>query len=46
MLTGVSVDHYSVDHNGVHVSLSDGRVLQGDYLVGADGIHSKVRVHV
>lgn len=29
--------------DGIEVSLSDGRVERGDLLVGADGIHSRVR---
>jgi len=31
------------DADGVSVTLADGRVLHGDVLVGADGVHSTVR---
>ena len=31
------------DEQGVQLALADGRVVRGDLLVGADGVHSRVR---
>jgi len=35
--------NYQQDANGVSLTLQDGTVVRGDVLIGADGIHSKVR---
>lgn len=40
---GLQVSDAHIADSGVEVQLSDGRVEQCDVLVGADGIHSKVR---
>jgi len=40
---GVEIDSVESRPNGCSVRLSDGAVLEGGVLVGADGIHSKVR---
>lgn len=34
---------YQQDDDGVSLTLQDGTVIRGDVLIGADGIHSKVR---
>jgi salicylate hydroxylase len=34
---------YRQDSDGVSLTLQDGTVIRGDVLIGADGIHSKVR---
>jgi 2-polyprenyl-6-methoxyphenol hydroxylase-like FAD-dependent oxidoreductase len=41
--TGVSVTGYTEDADGVTATLSNGRTVRGDVLVGADGIRSAVR---
>lgn len=41
--TGVAVTAYTEDADGVTATLSDGRTVRGDVLVGADGIRSTVR---
>jgi 2-polyprenyl-6-methoxyphenol hydroxylase-like FAD-dependent oxidoreductase len=41
--TGVGVAGYTEDADGVTATLSDGRSVRGDVLVGADGIRSAVR---
>jgi len=40
---GTQITAARVDEDGVEVVLSDGRTERGDLLVGADGIHSRVR---
>ncbi|KCZ93281.1 FAD-dependent monooxygenase [Hyphomonas johnsonii] len=40
---GARVEAYSQDAHGVTVALADGTDVSGDVLVGADGIHSRVR---
>ncbi|MCP2164231.1 FAD-dependent monooxygenase [Goodfellowiella coeruleoviolacea] len=40
---GVAVHAVDQDADGVSVTLSDGRVIRADYLVGADGLNSAVR---
>jgi 2-polyprenyl-6-methoxyphenol hydroxylase-like FAD-dependent oxidoreductase len=40
---GTTVDSVSFDATGVDVTLSDGGVQRADLLVGADGVHSRVR---
>jgi len=40
---GAAASGYAHDDQGVSVTLSDGRAVQGDCLIGADGIHSKIR---
>ncbi len=40
---GASFNHIEQDADAVHVSFSDGRQESYDLLVGADGLHSKVR---
>ncbi|RYP71949.1 hypothetical protein DL769_004554 [Monosporascus sp. CRB-8-3] len=43
VIPGARVVSVSEDHQGVHVTTSDGRHFTGDILVGADGVHSSVR---
>ncbi|MEV0081323.1 FAD-dependent monooxygenase [Saccharopolyspora sp. NPDC050642] len=40
---GVAVTGVEQDADGVSATLSDGRVIRADYLVGADGVNSSVR---
>jgi 2-polyprenyl-6-methoxyphenol hydroxylase-like FAD-dependent oxidoreductase len=40
---GAAVTAYTEDADGVTVTLTDGRTVRGDVLVGADGIRSAVR---
>jgi len=40
---GTEITEVHPDEDSVEVRLSDGRVERGDLLVGADGIHSRVR---
>jgi 3-(3-hydroxy-phenyl)propionate hydroxylase len=40
---GLEVTRFTQDDRGVDVALSDGRSLQGDYLVGCDGGRSVIR---
>lgn len=40
---GVTFQRIENDDDGVRVHTSDGRLIDGDLLVGADGIHSAVR---
>jgi 2-polyprenyl-6-methoxyphenol hydroxylase-like FAD-dependent oxidoreductase len=40
---GAQVTTFDQDGDGVRVTLSDGRVVSGDALVGADGLNSNVR---
>jgi 2-polyprenyl-6-methoxyphenol hydroxylase-like FAD-dependent oxidoreductase len=37
------VAHYTQDHDGVTASLSNGSMVHGDMLIGADGINSAIR---
>jgi 2-polyprenyl-6-methoxyphenol hydroxylase-like FAD-dependent oxidoreductase len=37
---------YEVDHQGVRVTCSNGRVVRADVLIGADGIRSAIRAKV
>lgn len=41
--TGARVAGFAQDDAGITVMLADGTALRGDALVGADGIHSRVR---
>ncbi len=45
MSTGVEVRHFEQDEHSVRVSLPSDGVVEGDFLVGADGIHSAIREH-
>ena len=40
---GVAVDHVELDADVARATLSDGRIIQADYLIGADGVNSTVR---
>ncbi|MEU1994203.1 FAD-dependent monooxygenase [Nocardia gamkensis] len=40
---GVALDSFEQDSGGVTATLSDGRVVRARYLVGADGVRSRVR---
>ena len=40
---GADVTGYRQTENGVFVSLADGREIEGDVLLGGDGIHSPIR---
>ncbi|MBB5914502.1 2-polyprenyl-6-methoxyphenol hydroxylase-like FAD-dependent oxidoreductase [Nocardia transvalensis] len=40
---GVEVTEVAQDRDSVAVTLSDGRVVHADYLIGADGVNSTVR---
>ncbi|MBX5480692.1 MAG: FAD-dependent monooxygenase [Myxococcaceae bacterium] len=40
---GTSVESFDQDDDGVRVLLGDGTQVDGDLLVGADGLHSRVR---
>ena len=43
LVLGVRVDGIEQDGGGVRVRLADGRVLEGDVVVGCDGVRSAVR---
>ncbi|RYP28807.1 hypothetical protein DL767_007025 [Monosporascus sp. MG133] len=43
VIPGARIVSVSEDHQGVHVTTSDGRQFTGDILVGADGVRSFVR---
>jgi salicylate hydroxylase len=43
LVLGAKVADVAEDASGVRVTLADGRVLEADALVGADGVHSIVR---
>ncbi|KAJ6109470.1 hypothetical protein N7486_001705 [Penicillium sp. IBT 16267x] len=40
---GKSFDHYELSNNGIKAYFCDGSVVEGSLLVGADGVHSRVR---
>lgn len=44
--TACSVDRYEQDDTGVRASLSNGETVDGAALIGADGLHSKVRAQL
>lgn len=44
--TGVRIVGYENTAGGVRVELDDGSFVEGDVLIGADGIHSKVRAQL
>ncbi|MEY3137039.1 MAG: hypothetical protein RL580_771 [Pseudomonadota bacterium] len=44
--TGSEVRHVDSRADGVGVTLADGTVIEADWLVGADGIHSRVRAEL
>ncbi|CAF1177584.1 unnamed protein product [Adineta steineri] len=46
ILWGSSVNKIAESDTGVEVTLHDGSTVNGDILVGADGIHSKIREYV
>lgn len=43
---GARIDRYEQDESGVKVQLKSGDCLEGDILIGADGIHSVVRAQM
>ncbi|OCF39125.1 hypothetical protein I317_07066 [Kwoniella heveanensis CBS 569] len=43
---GARISGIKEDEHGVTASLEDGSEVTGDILIGADGIHSKVREHI
>ncbi len=46
MRTGVTFEKFEDTGNGIRVFFSDGRTAEGDILVGADGLYSKVRARL
>lgn len=44
--TGVAFEKFEDTDNGIRVFFSDGRTVEGDILVGADGLYSKVRARL
>jgi len=46
VMHGCGVDSFQQHENGVTVQLADGSTVEGDVLVGADGIWSAVRAHL
>src|SRR4028118_223121 len=44
--TGVTFEKFEDTGNGIRVFFSDGRTAEGDILVGADGLYSKVRARL
>lgn len=40
---GASCESFARDDDSVTVQLTDGRSLRGDVLIGADGVHSRIR---
>ena len=44
--TGVAFEKFEDADNGIRVFFSDGRTVEGDILVGADGLYSKVRARL
>lgn len=43
IVTGNGLRSVELHDHGVKVSTSNGETIEGDILVGADGVHSKVR---
>ncbi|PVH83437.1 FAD/NAD(P)-binding domain-containing protein [Cadophora sp. DSE1049] len=43
ILKGVTITR--IDTENAEIEISDGRVFNGDLLIGADGLHSEVRAH-
>jgi salicylate hydroxylase len=43
LLLGIAVTDITQDSSGALVTLADGRTLSADVVIGADGIHSRVR---
>ncbi|MCK9507528.1 MAG: FAD-dependent monooxygenase [Pigmentiphaga sp.] len=43
---GERVSSHTQDENGVTLHLESGRTLSGDLLIGADGVHSKIRQQI
>lgn len=44
--TGVAFEKFEDADNGIRVFFSDGHTVEGDILVGADGLYSKVRARL
>lgn len=42
----LSIAHIEETETGVNVTLNNGQTMQGTIVVGADGIHSRIRKHV
>jgi salicylate hydroxylase len=43
---GSRIERIGQDQSGVSLTLADGTIVQGDILIGADGIHSTVRAQL
>ncbi|MBE9127435.1 MULTISPECIES: FAD-dependent monooxygenase [unclassified Coleofasciculus] len=44
--TGIAFEHFEDTGDGVRVFFNDGSIAEGDILVGADGLYSKVRARL